>query len=397
MNRAPRRKNAGIALGRPNGKPCALLGPFEHERRQRILPLEISVRFAVILVQLEAPVRAGEDVHVQFGRVGGGRPIRRGSQRDDRPRTRIDRDIFQRAVDIAPAAALQGLAAEEVEPLALRQPQRLVAQAGLGVGRAGEGRGQQLAAEPVCLPAGIGIRLLGVGVIERRDQRQGGGVIAPGHAVNIRDQRMAQAQGGAGGALGGRAAPPGAALVIGVVGAVHAQDGAEDAVLDPARVQLIVFDAAHVPADIVAPPAVAHVGSRGSEARLEVQRLPADHRIARKADRVAMVAQPAPAGEDEGAAFAIPPKVVEVQVVEPPQRVQAGQRRPRALLPIQPPEIYPLRLQRVVQQLEVGAHEVRVGAVEGDGLAFDGGQLIQRGQAHAPGKFRISRLMRPDA
>ncbi len=42
-----------------------------------------------------------------------------------------------------------------------------------------------------------------------------------------------------------------------------------------------------------------------------------------------------------------------MQVVEPPQRVQPLHLRLRPLLPVQPPEIHPVRLGRVVQQLKV--------------------------------------------
>ncbi len=108
----------------------------------------------------------------------------------------------------------------------------------------------------------------------------------------------------------------------GVLGAVQTEDGTEHTKLHPACVQFAVFDALHVAADIVTPPAVPDVGRRGRKVGLEVERLPGDDGIAGEADRIAVIAQPAPTREDKRP-LARAPQVVEMQMVEPPQRIQA--------------------------------------------------------------------------
>jgi len=216
------------------------------------------------------------------------------------------------------------------------------------------------------------------------------GVIAPGHGVQVRDQGVAELHGSPQVAQGLRVIDPGAAVVERVVGAVDAQDGAEDAILHPAQVQLRRFDAQVMPADVVAPPAIGDISSGGGEVRLEGQRLPANERVAGEADRVAMVAQAAPAGEDEGS-LACPPQIQKVEVVQPPQRVKTRQAGKRPLLPVQPPEVDPARFLRVVHDLEVGAGEAWIGDVEGNGLLAGGID------AHALGHLGVTFFMGMDA
>ena len=178
------------------------------------------------------------------------------------------------------------------------------------------------------------------------------GMVAPGHAVDIGDQRMAQLHGGTGYPEGLGIIAPGAALQEGVVGAVQAQDRAEHAELHPTGIKLGVLNAVDVPADVMAPPAVAHIGGSGGEVRLESQRIPGNDRVAGKADRVAVVAQAAPAREEEGALGAIPAQVVKMQVIDPPQRVEPRQWRWIALLPVHPPEIDAIGFLGVVQDAQ---------------------------------------------
>ena len=171
---------------------------------------------------------------------------------------------------------------------------------------------------------------------------------------------------------------------------MQAQDRREHAELDPAGDQLVVLDAEEVPADVVAPPAVAGVGCRCGELGLEVQRLPGDDRVAREADGVAVAADAGIARERQGAA-AVARGVEEVEVVEQPQRVEPRQLGHLALLPVQPPEVDALVLERVVQLLEVGLEERGVGGVEVDG------QLRGGIDAHALGDPRVGVLVRAHA
>jgi hypothetical protein len=62
-------------------------------------------------------------------------------------------------------------------------------------------------------------------------------------------------------------------------------------------------------------------------------------------------------------------QVQEVQVIEPPQRIEVGAGRSPALLPVHPPEIDSLRFQGMVQDFEVGLREGGIGDVESDGFA----------------------------
>ncbi len=75
------------------------------------------------------------------------------------------------------------------------------------------------------------------------------------------------------------------------IGGMQTVDRAERAQLVPADLQLLVTVAEHVAADVVAPPAVADVGSAGGEFRLELERFPRHDGVAGEADRVAVRAR----------------------------------------------------------------------------------------------------------
>ena len=185
---------------------------------------------------------------------------------------------------------------------------------------------------------------------------------------------------------------------------VQPQDRREEAELDPARGQLVVAHAEDVAADVVAPPAVADVRGRRGELRLEVERRPRDVRVAGEADRVAVAARAGVAGEGQRAP-ALAPGVEVVEVVEHPQRVDALDARVLALLPVEPPEVHALRLERVVHDLEVGVEERRVGDVEGDRLVALGIAPERLGHlrvgvleaAHPVGGMHVERDAQPAA
>src|ERR1700722_9885686 len=88
---------------------------------------------------------------------------------------------------------------------------------------------------------------------------------------------------------------PNAALSIRILRGVRAQNRTENSPLNPAQIEFRIDGAGHVPADVVAPVCIAHVGSRGREVWLECERLPDGDGVPGKTDLVAMVAQSSPA------------------------------------------------------------------------------------------------------
>ncbi len=387
---APGGKQALLAHDRANCERQAILLPARLDRCLGMVALAPGVRLAVVLVEHKAVVCAGEDVQLHVHRVLDPAPANARPQRYDGPRPGKDRNVVPAAIDHLPAPTIR-FAGEEIEPETLRQPDGLAAEAHVRRGRGREGRGDQLAAKPVGLRAVVGVVNFGVRVIERRHQRDALHRVAPGHAVEVGDQGVAQLHGCPRRRLDRRPPPPRAAILVGVVCAVQPQDWAEDAILHPAQIELRLLYAPHVAADVVAPPAIGDVGRRGGEGGLESQRLPTHDRVAGKADRVAVTAQPAPAREDEGALFALAPHVIEVQMVEPPERVEAAHLGRLALLPVQPPEVQAVRLFGVVQQRKIGSGKARIGDVKFHRFAAGGID------AHCICHRRVLRLMRVDA
>jgi len=102
----------------------------------------------------------------------------------------------------------------------------------------------------------------------------------------------------------------------------------------------------------MAPIRVTHVGRRRREPGLKGERIPDGNSVAGEADLIAMIAEPAPTVEEKRPlAFTL--LISEVHIVEPPRWVDAGQLRGWLLLPIEPPEIDALLLQRMVQKVHV--------------------------------------------
>ena len=277
--------------------------PLLAQRRHRLRPVPVVAAFPVIFIQLETVVGPGKDMHAKRARVADS--ARRElftaavGECHDGARTRKDGDFIEPTRQAVPRRAGVVLAAEEVVPVAVRQPDDLSAEARVRVTRGRKRRHDQLAAEGVLAGARVGGRRLRVQVVHWPEQGAAALMFPPGHAVEIGDEGVPQLHGRAGNREGLRIPAPGPALVEGILCAVQAQDRAEDAELQPARVQLGIFDAVHVATDVVAPPAKGDVGRRRRKMNLEGQRAPGDHGIAREADRVAMTAESAPARERE--------------------------------------------------------------------------------------------------
>jgi len=99
-------------------------------------------------------------------------------------------------------------------------------------------------------------------------------------------------------------------------------------------------------ANIVAPVGVADVGSGRREPGLEGERIPYGDGVSGEADLVAVIAQAAPAVEEQRP-LALALLVSEVDIVEPPSGVDSRHPRVRILLPVNPPEVDTLLFERV--------------------------------------------------
>lgn len=281
---------------RPEGERGAVRLPFQVKRGEGVVPVLESGTFPVIFVQLKRVIRPREKMHFQPGRVAPVLPV---AKRDNRAGFGEEGQVVEGAVQGVPTWFVM-LTGEEI-PRLVRQPDDLPGQAGVRVPRGDERSGDQLASVGVLVGSEVGLFPVGVGVVHRADGGFGGGVVAPGHGVQVGDKPVAYLHGVAGEAQGFGIPPKRAAFVETVFGAVQAQNGTEQAVLHPARVEFGVFVPVEMPADVVAPPSVPDVGRGAGEVGLERQRPPRDDRVPGKANGVTVVAQPTPTREDEGA------------------------------------------------------------------------------------------------
>ena len=186
-----------------------------------------------------------------------------------------------------------------------------------------------------------------------------------GGVVDVRRQRIAQVDGGLQRRILLRESPD-AAVQEGVFGGVRLEDGREHAELHPAGEELGIaglLDAGgeHVPADIMAPVAVADVAGRGGEIGQETEHLPVDEGVAGEAQLVAVAAEAAPAVVDQrpvglqALGTGLADLVVPEGVVAPEGVRQAGHVLALPpLLPVEPPEVDPLLLHRPDDRCEIG-------------------------------------------
>ncbi len=268
-----------------------------------------------------------------------------------------------------PAAVVDEVRVEQVDEAPLRQPGADAAHEGGGAVWGGDGRDEQVRAKVVLRGDRVCLAVLVVpvhGLDERLVLVRGADV----HGVEVGDQAVAQQEE----VLDdlGRALfkVPGLLGVPEVLGGVQPQDRGEAAELHPADRELVGPHAAPVAADVVAPPAVADVGGRRRELGLELEPLPGDLRVAREADRVPV--RPRAGVPRKGQRLlqhletALAGQVV--VVVEHPQRVDAGDLGPVALLPVDPPKVDALLLEVELEDVKVGVEEPPVGAVKPDRL-----------------------------
>lgn len=110
-------------------------------------------------------------------------------------------------------------------------------------------------------------------------------------------------------------------------------------------------------------------------------------RVAREADLVTMITQASPAMEQQRP-LPFPRLIGKVHVIQPPRWVDSRSPRIGFLLPVEPPEVDALLLQRMMQQVHVARRELLVGNVEGH-------VLVGRGiNTHGPRHRRVRILPR---
>ena len=132
--------------------------------------------------------------------------------------------------------------------------------------------------------------------------------------------------------------------------------------LRPPRSHLVVFIPKHMPADIVAPPAISDIGRGRCKVRLKIQRIPGHQRIPGKSSRIAVASWPCVSGKRQRA-LSIPPVVQIVKMVQYPQRVKPFDLAVAALLPVNPPKIDAFFFSWMVQIFKICFQIFRIGKV----------------------------------
>ena len=402
-----------VARRRRDGEYRGLFLPVKRHGRLAESARLIAKALAVVLVKNEAAgcARRHKDFHILCAaQLLFARHMR--LHGDNRARAHKERHGFKRSVCAQQLIAAVDIAGERIRPHAFGQPDAAGAKAAR-VRRGCDGRCNQFAAEPVRALRLVRVRTLGMGVVQRAHQRNKLCFRAAVHGIQVREQAVAQAHEVADDQLRALVVRPRLAPIKQAVAAVEAEDRREHAKLNPAGIQLIVASAQHVAADIMAPPAVADVGGRGGEVRLEGERRPADAGIAGEADRAALAAVAAKAGEDH-AALAVTLRGKEVHVVEHPQRGNRLKALALAvlarnlvvvisLLPVHPPEIDAVRFVGKMQRLKVRFEELGVQAVKAhrrlrfriDAHSAGHRFVLHLVAAHALSRMQVERGLKP--
>ena len=280
-------------------------------------------------------------------------------------------------VQLLGAAALVHGSRGAVVPLSLGEPDAACGQSRDAVGGFRDGRGEDVVAEHELLGDFVGRVLLGVIVVHRAAHSDAGVVVFAGGGVDVGRQGVAQADSVAQDEeLVGET--PDVTLDARVLRGVGFEDRGEDAVLEPAGVELRIgvrlLRAEQVAADVVSPVAVVYVRGGGGELRQVGQRAPRGVGVARECQRIAVRSESAPAVVDEGPQFGILPLgMAEEGVVEPEGvRQPGGELRFGPLLPVEPPEIHAVTLHRAQHGLEIGVGPLPLVDAERHALALFG-------------------------
>ena len=213
------------------------------------------------------------------------------------------------------------------QPLARRQPDIDLGQAGFGRGRGDHRSDQQIVTEQVFEPRGVRAVLGRCHPGQRSNRRNAGLGRNPGGRVEIRNQLVALVKGGSSHVQNFVAERPRAPVRGRILIGVQSQDRGVRAELHPPHVQFRIVRT-DVAADVVAPPAVADVGPGRGVARLELQSSPARIGVTGEPDRIAVAAQPTPAAEPDRSFVRTWP--ARCSGLDPGNRAQAAVRSPTA-------------------------------------------------------------------
>src|SRR5512134_2271911 len=138
---------AGIATRSVNRESILL----KREWRNGILAALVVSGFAIVFIELEAIVRAGENVEIEFFGILDSAPTHFGPERDDGSRFGEDGNIFEFAADRVPLSTRQLFSAKEIKPLPLRKPDLLRGASSFGVDRFQHRGSKQLRAEEILI------------------------------------------------------------------------------------------------------------------------------------------------------------------------------------------------------------------------------------------------------
>ena len=111
--------------------------------------------------------------------------------------------------------------------------------------------------------------------------------------------------------------------------------------------------------DVVAPPPISCIAGSCGKVGLESQALPGNNRITGKSDGVSVASDSGISGKGE-TPFSSPGTVQIMKMVQHPKRIQSRNLCDGSLLPVQPPEINALVLQRMMQLLKVHLQKMPV-------------------------------------
>src|SRR5215469_1007432 len=298
---------------------------------------------------------------------------------DDAAGAHVRRPLIEREGALNDGGTLQHCTACPFNPRARWQPDTPRSQLRIALYRSGYGSDQQVIPEHVLIFDLVSFFGFWPVVVYRPANGNAGVVSLPPSCVDVWNQRVAQLISSAHrlGVL--KRIRPDAALRIRVLGGMRPQNWAEDAKLYPSGEQLRRNYSRDVTTDVVTPVAIENVGRGCGEVGLISQRFPHRNRVARKSNLVAVIPQPAPAVKDQRS-LAPALHVSKVNVVEPERGIQARHIRSLLLLPIKPPEINSLPLQRIVHELQVVFRKLLVGDVKRNVLL--GGGIDSHGARH---------------
>ena len=403
-----------VSLCRRDGKH-SFLAPVQAQLSLGESAVLVIAVITGILVKREGIIRTGEYQNIHIFSVE--QPVfvlGIVSHRHDGTGLCQHRNGVQAAVQIQLSATAAGVmgAVEQVEPASLGQPCGDLAHAAGSILLFRNGRNHQLTAEPILIGHFVGRVALGMAVIHRLHQGQTLRMGAVVHGIDIGEQRMAQPQPILDDCLRLPVVDPGLLAGKLAVGAVEPVHRGQHTQLQPADKHLIIPIAAHMAADIMAPPGIADIGRHGGELGLELQRLPGHKGIAGEADGITLAAGAGIAGEEHGT-LAVAGNIQNVQMIQHPQRIQpfplililsglVGLVDPAVigtLLPIHPPEVHTVLLIGMVDNVKIIRHMLLGQDVQRNTLAgsrIDAGSLSHflvhcLVAAHTGGRVQVQR------